>query len=200
MSNGHNTDKRADNYLLVWTRAYCGTKPKKPGKQPADLTNGKNNTKIVSVCRPARCMVIIQTMKLLTKESDYAIRALLLLARRQDQTLSSKSIADAEKIPLQFLRRILQTLKKAGILSAKEGMNGGVSLARQPCSISLGMIITLFQGNIQFTECLFRKKLCHNRANCVLRHRIMAIEQKVADEFSTISIGTLLEDLKKHEA
>jgi Rrf2 family protein len=144
-------------------------------------------------------MVIKQIMKLLTKESDYAIRALLLLAGKQDQTLSSKSIAEAEKIPLQFLRRILQTLKKAGILSTKEGINGGVSLARHPCSISLGMIITLFQGDIQFTECLFRKKLCHNRANCVLRHRIMAIEQKVADEFSTISIGTLLEDLKKHE-
>lgn len=139
-------------------------------------------------------------MKLLTKESDYAIRSLLLLAGNQGATLSSKSIAETEKIPLQFLRRILQTLTKAGIIVAREGVNGGVTLARKPDSISLGSIITLFQGDIQFTECLFRKRLCHNRADCVLRHRIMAIEQKVADEFNTTSIGTLLEDLRKHEA
>jgi Rrf2 family protein len=138
-------------------------------------------------------------MKLLTKESDYAIRSLLLLAGTQEETVSSKSIAESEKIPLQFLRRILQTLTKAGIITAREGINGGVSLARSPQSISLSMIITLFQGDIQLTECLFRKKLCHNRANCVLRHRLMAIERKVADQFNTISIGTLLEDLQKHE-
>jgi Rrf2 family protein len=139
-------------------------------------------------------------MKLLTKESDYAIRSLLLLAGNQGEITSSKSIAESEKIPLQFLRRILQTLTKAGIITAREGVNGGVMLAREPHSITIGSIITLFQGDIQFTECLFRKKLCHNRANCVLRHRIMAIEQTVADEFNMISIGTLLEDLKKHEA
>ena len=138
-------------------------------------------------------------MKLLTKESDYAIRALLVLARNPDETISSKTIAEMEKIPLQFLRRILQTLTKAGMITTREGVNGGVRLAVAADSLSLSKIITLYQGEIQFTECLFRKKVCHNRANCVLRHRIMAIENSVANELSAVSIGTLINDLQNNE-
>jgi Rrf2 family protein len=138
-------------------------------------------------------------MKLLTKESDYAIRALLVLARNPGKTISSKCIAESEKIPLQFLRRILQTLTKSGIITTREGVNGGVRLAVSPDDISLSSIITLYQGKIQFTECLFRKQICHNRANCVLRHRIMAIENNVAQELNAVSIGTLIKDLQKHE-
>ena len=138
-------------------------------------------------------------MKLLTKESDYAIRALLVLARNPEKTISSKSIAEAEKIPLQFLRRILQTLTKAGLITTREGVNGGVRLAVVPGDVPLSLIITLFQGEIQFTECLFRKQVCHNRANCVLRHRIMKIENNVANEFKAVSIGTLIKDLQTNE-
>jgi len=138
-------------------------------------------------------------MKLLTKESDYAIRALLVLASNPEETISSKTIAEMEKIPLQFLRRILQTLTKAGMITTREGVNGGVRLAVKAEDIPLSKIITLYQGKIQFTECLFRKKVCHNRANCVLRHRIMAIENSVANELSAVSIGTLIKDIQNNE-
>ena len=138
-------------------------------------------------------------MKLLTKESDYAIRALLVLASNPEETISSKTIAEMEKIPLQFLRRILQTLTKAGMITTREGVNGGVRLAVKAEDIPLSKIITLYQGEIQFTECLFRKKVCHNRANCVLRHRIMAIENSVANELSAVSIGTLIKDIQNNE-
>jgi len=138
-------------------------------------------------------------MKLLTKESDYAIRALLVLASNPEETISSKTIAEMEKIPLQFLRRILQTLTKAGMITTREGVNGGVRLAVKAEDIPLSKIITLYQGEIQFTECLFRKKVCHNRANCVLRHRIMAIENSVANELSVVSIGTLIKDIQNNE-
>ncbi len=136
------------------------------------------------------------TMKLLTKESDYAIRALLLLARQPGKHVSSSAIAKAEHLPLQFLRRILRVLTKAGYVETKEGVAGGVMLIQPPGEIALSEIISLFQGVIQFTECLFRKKLCHNRATCVLRHRIMKIEETVSREFRDITIETLLNDLE----
>ena len=131
-------------------------------------------------------------MKLVTKETDYAIRAVLYLARQPKRYVSSREIAEKDHIPLRFLRRILAILKKNEVIDTKEGAVGGVRLKRKPEKLSLTHLITLFQGPIQLTECLFRKELCHNRENCVLRKRILEIERKVDDEFKQITIADLL--------
>jgi len=133
-------------------------------------------------------------MKLLTKKSDYAIRALLRLARH-DGHLSARRIAEAEHIPLQFLRAIVQALAQAGYVTTREGSTGGVALARAPRTMRLADIMQLFQGTLNMTECLFRKKVCHHRSTCVLRHRLVDIERTVLAKFQRITIASLLKDL-----
>lgn len=135
-------------------------------------------------------------MKLITKDTDYAIRALLYLAQNDEGFKSSQTIARKNKIPLPFLRRVLQVLIKHRIVISKEGVDGGVKLRSKPNSIHLSDLIKTFQGNIQLSECMFRKNLCPNRSRCVLRKRIKGIEQKVIKEFKRLSIATLLEDLR----
>jgi len=98
-------------------------------------------------------------MKLLTKETDYAIRTMMHLARQNDGFVSSRDISRKEGIPLQFLRRILQSLIKGGLVESREGVNGGASLKADPADIRIADLIRLFQGNIQLTECMFRKKI-----------------------------------------
>lgn len=132
-------------------------------------------------------------MKLITKETDYALRALVNLARA-DGYLSSREIAGREKVPLHFLRRILQKLIKAGVLESREGVAGGVRLKAQPRDIRLTDVIKIFQGKIQFSECVFKKKICTNHATCVIRKRVEEIENQVADEFGNTTIADLLQD------
>ncbi|MGB9642388.1 MAG: RrF2 family transcriptional regulator [Candidatus Ratteibacteria bacterium] len=72
-------------------------------------------------------------------------------------------MAEKAVVPLFYLRRILSTLARAGIVQTKEGIEGGIKLSRNPSQITLTEIIKLFQGGIQISECLFRKKLCPNR-------------------------------------
>ena len=140
-------------------------------------------------------------MKLLTKETDYAIRAIMNLARPHDGFVSSRDISRKEGIPLQFLRRILQSLIKGGLVESREGVNGGVSLKADPADIRIADLIRLFQGNIQLTECMFRKRICSNRKTCVLRKRIKKIESMVTGEFEGLTIRDLLRDLEvQHEA
>jgi Rrf2 family protein len=133
-------------------------------------------------------------MRLITKETDYAIRAVMQLARRPGVFVSSAEMAAAEQIPLQFLRRILQRLLKAGLVVSREGVAGGVSLRARPERIQMLDIMRVFQGQVEISECMFRRKLCANRGTCVLRRRIRAIEQRLTDEFAGISIGDLLSD------
>ena len=138
-------------------------------------------------------------MKLLTKQTDYTIRAILHLAVNPKEFVSSKTISDEEEIPLQFLRRILQTLTKEKIVVSKEGVAGGVKLKKDPHKIKLTKLIEIFQGNVELTDCLFRKNICKNRSTCVLRKRIKKIEIKVVKELKDITIGTLIDDIRGNE-
>ncbi len=134
-------------------------------------------------------------MKLLTKNTDYAVRALVYLARHEDRFIPSREISESEKIPLSFLRRLLQTLAREGLLTTKEGGRGGVKLKVPPESIRLTRLIGILQGKIQLADCIFRKRLCHNRAHCPLRKRIKGIEQRVISELEDITVKSLLDDL-----
>jgi Rrf2 family protein len=139
-------------------------------------------------------------MKLLTKETDYAVRAIMHLARHRGGFVSSRRIAAAEGIPLRFLRRILRTLIRDGLIVSKEGVAGGVRLNARPRGIRLTDIIETFQGNIQLADCMFRQKVCSNRRTCVLRRQIKVIEKMVTKEFEGITIASLLKDLEvEHE-
>ena len=139
-------------------------------------------------------------MKVLNKETDYAVRALISLGMKSDGWVSAKAISDEQAIPYQFLRRILQELIRNGLVESKEGAGGGVRLGKNPAEIGVAAVIEIFQGKVQVSDCMFRKQLCSNRANCVLRHQIMRIERMVNDEFAKVTIGKLIDDLKAVEA
>jgi len=136
-------------------------------------------------------------MKLLTKNTDYAARALLHLAGNEGEFISSRQIAVQEKIPLPYLRRILLKLRQEGIISAKEGVNGGVKLRRSPDHIHIGRLIEIFQGRATLLDCVFRKDICFNLKSCPLRKRIKGIEKKVAAELKQVTIKNLFDDIEQ---
>jgi Rrf2 family cysteine metabolism transcriptional repressor len=135
-------------------------------------------------------------MKVLTKNTDYAIRALLALAAKRGSYVSAKSIATEHDIPYQFLRRLLQEMIRHDLVVSKEGVQGGFMLQKNPDEITVTQLIEIFQGRVQVSECMFRKQICSNRARCVLRHEIMRIEQVVQSEFEKLTVGKLLRDLE----
>lgn len=130
-------------------------------------------------------------MNLLTKNTDYAIRALLELMTDSGKYLSAREISQRQKIPYQFLRGIMQELLKHGYISSKEGVNGGFKLSEDPKNIKINDIVKIFQGDLQLIDCMFRKKICHNRTTCVLRKELKRIEKIIYSEFDNISIYSL---------
>lgn len=138
-------------------------------------------------------------MKLLTKNSDYAVRALLNLAQAGDRYRPSRELAETEGIPLAYIRRILRELVRLDLGEAQEGARGGVRLKQDPARISLELLLRHFQGGFNLSECLFRKQVCRNRSDCVLRRRLLELEYDLAEKFQNITIGTLLQDLHCQE-
>jgi Rrf2 family protein len=89
----------------------------------------------------------------LTSRSEYALLALVYLARHDDDGyVSAETIALAQKIPLKFLEQILFALKRAKYLRSSKGQHGGYHLAKPADKIALAEVIRLFDGALAPTE------------------------------------------------
>jgi len=132
-------------------------------------------------------------VKLLTKNSDYAVRALLVLARNRERYVSAREIARLQNIPYQFLRRILQELIRTKLVVSREGSGGGFKIKVDPGAISLVDIIKIFQGEIQLNDCMFRKNICAKRSGCALRLVIKRVEKIIERQFEGVVLASLAE-------
>ena len=106
-------------------------------------------------------------MKLLSRNTDYAVRALCYIANEKKRIVSVTELVKALKIPRPFLRKILQTLNREGILESHKGVGGGFKLARRSGSINLVELIEAFQGPFKANECFFKKSLFIRRIQFV---------------------------------
>lgn len=77
---------------------------------------------------------------------DYAIRALAELAALGDGPVKAEQLADAQDIPLNFLRDILSELRRDHLVRSTRGPEGGFALARPAAEISLADIFRAVDG------------------------------------------------------
>jgi len=130
-------------------------------------------------------------MKLITRDTDYAVRAISFIADKKGELVSADSLVRKLKIPRSFLRKILQILGKKGILRSYKGKGGGFVLALAPGKIYLVDLMKIFQGPVSLNECVFKKQICPDRKKCPLRKKITTIEGRVLSELSSITIASL---------
>jgi Rrf2 family protein len=91
----------------------------------------------------------------ITRQADYAVRAMLYLSQMApDRRASTSQIAQEQQIPPSFLAKIVSQLSVAGLLQTSRGARGGVSLARSPDQISLLEVVEAIDGPILLNECV----------------------------------------------
>ncbi|WKZ36599.1 MAG: Rrf2 family transcriptional regulator [Anaerolineales bacterium] len=105
----------------------------------------------------------------ITRQADYAVRAVLHLARNSDQRTATSTIAEEQRIPPSFLAKIVSQLSIAGLLHTSRGARGGVTLARTAKEITLLEVIEAIDGPIQLNECVGENSTCSFGDDCPLR-------------------------------
>lgn len=133
-------------------------------------------------------------MKLINRNTDYAIKALMHIAKQNSERIPVSELAKTLEIPNPFLRKILQILNKRGVLNSYKGKGGGFLLASSPDKIFLKDLINIFQGPVKLNECIFKKNICPDLKTCSLKKKIDALEKYVVLELKSITLASLLED------
>ncbi len=132
-------------------------------------------------------------MKLITREIDYAVRALIYLADNKNEGIVPvPELVDELGITRPFLRKIMQLLAKAGVIESYKGNKGGFRLIKKPDDVYLIDLVEIFQGDFSLNECLLNKDICPNKGNCILKDRVDDIEEKVRLELESIDLSSLI--------
>ncbi len=103
----------------------------------------------------------------ITRQTEYAIRGLQELARRNGEApVQLKSIARSCDVSEAFLAKIFQMLAQQHIVKSHRGVKGGFSLGRNPDEITLRDIVEVCEGGIALNHCLRHSNRCANAAEC----------------------------------
>jgi len=114
----------------------------------------------------------------ITRQADYALRAMLYLAKLEPkQKAATSQIAEEQEIPPSFLAKIISQLSIAGLIHTSRGAHGGVSLARKPEAISLLDVVESIDGPITLNECTLDPSVCVFGESCPI-HEVWCETQK----------------------
>jgi Rrf2 family protein len=129
----------------------------------------------------------------ITRQADYAVRAVLYLAHHENaERTATSTIAEEQRIPPSFLAKIISQLSIAGLLHTSRGARGGVTLAREPKDITLLEVVEAIDGPIQLNECVGNKGVCSFGRECPLRSVWCEAQEKLVTQLKATNFADLI--------
>lgn len=130
----------------------------------------------------------------INRETDYAIRVILSLAKRPPGTITpSAEIRQEMDLPESLSLQIISGLVKHGFLNSFPGRSGGIQLSAPAREISLLDLITSCQGPLEIAECLDQPGICRRTEHCPVRTTWRNIRHKLESELNQVNFQTLAE-------
>ena len=138
----------------------------------------------------------------LSKKAEYALRALIHLgiaAELGRPSVGGAELADANRLPLKYVERILQELRTAGIVETRRGKLGGYALAVPPASLRIGDLVRLVDGRLApigcASESAYQRCTCPDEAHCGLRMLMIDVRNSIAKILDRYNLAHVVEVL-----
>ena len=124
---------------------------------------------------------------------EYALRAIIHLAHEAPAARTTAQIAEATRVPKDYLSKILQNLAKKGIVQTQRGVGGGISLARRPDELTILDVVNAVEPIKRFRTCPLN--LPNHGANlCPLHRRLDDAMATVEEAFRGSTLAEVLAD------
>ncbi len=134
-------------------------------------------------------------MKFTTK-TEYGLICLVYLAQHQGgKPLTAKEIVADESYSIAFIEKILQALRKAALVEAHHGVQGGYTLAKPPSEITFKAIVEALEGSTfeVFCEPENREKIvCTHLSSCGVKTIWQQTKQVLDNFFDSVTLESLM--------
>ena len=136
----------------------------------------------------------------LSKKAEYALRATINLGIATEvgrTTVSGAELAEANRLPLKFVERILQELREAGLVETHRGKFGGYALAKPADQIGIGQLVRLMDGRLApiccASENAYQPCTCPDEAHCGLRMVMIDVRNAIANILDRYTVAQVVE-------
>lgn len=124
-----------------------------------------------------------------TKTGEYAIRAILFLARQaEDSLVMSSEVAKKEEIPSHYLAKILQRMAKYGYVDSYKGRGGGFKITKLALDSSILEIVERIEGPVITLKCVTGLKECSDEYPCPLHDEWSELRDRIHNLISSKSV------------
>jgi Rrf2 family transcriptional regulator, iron-sulfur cluster assembly transcription factor len=136
----------------------------------------------------------------ITTWTEYSLIIALHLAKRGAAgagPVAAREIAENERLPGDYVEQILLRLRRAGLVESVRGAKGGYFLAKEPSQISMRDIMTASEHQTFEMNCETHPvdaERCHPGAGCTIRPVWFALQQRVDELLSSISLADLMKE------
>jgi Rrf2 family iron-sulfur cluster assembly transcriptional regulator len=134
---------------------------------------------------------------MITREADYAIRVMVLLAQREKTEgggASSLEIADEMDIPYRFLRKLVTRMVSGRLLCSRRGKGGGLTLAREAEQITLFDVLQVMSPTgTRLSQCLAEGETCRRACTCRMHRAIGGIQAVVDRQLRDVTLASLVD-------
>ena len=127
----------------------------------------------------------------LSKRVEYGLIALQQLARR-GTVLTAREIADENRISYDLLAKIMQDLKRDGMIYSHQGVRGGYGLMLAPQQISVTRVVDALEEENSITECTSETECCAREAVCTIKGPMHKLQEQVEQVLNSVTIAQLL--------
>ena len=137
-------------------------------------------------------------MDIVRRNTDYALRAMIHLARNYENSpVSSRIISEKENVPYQLMCKLMQKLNNAGLITSFMGPKGGFGLSREPSKINILEVIETIQTPIRLNRCLLAGDICPRHKQCPVRPKLIGLQEYIGNYLSDITLDELASDTPK---
>jgi len=139
---------------------------------------------------------------MITKSTEYAIRALVYvhLRNEQEKRPGVEEIAKEIEAPVAFSAKVLHTLTRHELLSSMKGRGGGFFFKKNQKSLMLFDIIRVLEGDAFFHKCGFGLNECDNDNPCPLHDQYKTVRDGFYQIVKTETIQSLSDKIRDGEA
>lgn len=129
----------------------------------------------------------------ISRKSDYALRAMVYIAAWENNKICSiNEISEAEKVPREYLAKILKELSLQGLLHSYKGINGGYRLAKNREDITFLHIIESMQGKIMVNDCIRHsdESGCSKKPQCAMHSYWQQEQERVTQSLGSVNLAS----------